>query len=119
MDYRITYTNLNPGTYTFKVKAMNNDRIWSKEITSLQITILPPFWATGWAIALYIIAGILLAYGVIRFIFRIQQKKLEEEQERATVRQQHDSFGEVDENGERHGIPANIEVDLPERRPVA
>ena len=99
MDYRkrlgtrITYTNLNPGTYTFKVKAMNNDRIWSKEITSLQITILPPFWATGWAIALYIIAGILLAYGVIRFIFRIQQKKLEEEQERATVRQQH----EVDE----------------------
>jgi len=35
---------------TFKVKAMNNDRIWSKEITSLQITILPPFWATGWAI---------------------------------------------------------------------
>ena len=64
-----------------------------KEITSLQITILPPFWATGWAIALYIIAGILLAYGVIRFIFRIQQKKLEEEQERATVRQQH----EVDE----------------------
>ena len=72
---------------------MNNDRIWSKEITSWQITILPPFWATGWAIALYIIAGILLAYGVIRFIFRIQQKKLEEEQERATVRQQH----EVDE----------------------
>ena len=103
----------------------------------MQITILPPFWATGWAIALYIIAGILLAYGVIRFIFRIQQKKLEEEQERATVRQQHevdemklrfftnvanidhDSFGEVDENGERHGIPANIEVDLSERRPVA
>ena len=93
LERRITYTNLNPGTYTFKVKAMNNDRIWSKEITSLQITILPPFWATGWAIALYIIAGILLAYGVIRFIFRIQQKKLEEEQERATVRQQH----EVDE----------------------
>mgnify|MGYP001784075828 CR=1 FL=1 len=31
----------------------------------------------------------------------------------------HDSFGEVDENGERLGIPANIEVDLPERRPVA
>ena len=85
LERRITYTNLNPGTYTFKVKAMNNDRIWSKEITSLQITILPPFWATGWAIALYIIAGILLAYGVIRFIFRIQQKKLEEEQERATV----------------------------------
>ena len=48
LERRITYTNLNPGTYTFKVKAMNNDRIWSKEITSLQITILPPFWATGW-----------------------------------------------------------------------
>lgn len=90
---RITYTNLNPGTYTFKVKAMNNDRIWSKEITDLRITILPPFWATGWAIALYIIAGVLLVYGVMWFFLRVQQKKLEEEQERAIVRKQH----EVDE----------------------
>lgn len=90
---RVTYTNLNPGTYTFQVKARNNDGVWSKEITRLEITILPPFWATGWAIALYIITGLLLAYGVVLLILRIQQKKLEEEQEKAIVRKQH----EVDE----------------------
>ena len=89
----VTFANLSPGEYTFKVKSTNSSGLWQDNEQSLQIIITPPFWATGWAIALYIIAGILLAYGVIRFIFRIQQKKLEEEQERATVRQQH----EVDE----------------------
>lgn len=88
---RVTYTNLNPGTYTFQVKARNNDGVWSKEITSLEITILPPFWATGWAIALYLIIGLLFAYGIMWFILRIQQKKME--QEKAIVRKQH----EVDE----------------------
>lgn len=90
---RVTYTNLNPGTYTFQVKARNNDGVWSKEITSLEITILPPFWATGWAIALYLIIGLLFAYGIMWFILRIQQKKMEQEQEKAIVRKQH----EVDE----------------------
>ncbi len=86
----ITYTNLNPGSYTFKVRAMNNDRIWSEETTELRITIAPPFWATGWAITLYIVAGILLVYGGLWLLFRIQQKKMEKEQERAAVRQQHE-----------------------------
>lgn len=90
---RVTYTNLNPGTYTFQVKARNNDGVWSKEITSLEITILPPFWATGWAIALYLIIGLLFAYGIMWFILRIQQKKMEQEKEKAIVRKQH----EVDE----------------------
>lgn len=90
---RVTYTNLNPGTYTFQVKARNNDGVWSKEITSLEITILPPFWATGWAIALYLIIGLLFAYGIMWFILRIQQKKMEQEKEKEKARKQH----EVDE----------------------
>lgn len=92
-ERRVTYTNLNPGTYTFQVKARNNDGVWSKEITRLKITILPPFWATGWAIVLYILMGVLLIYGVMWFSLRVQQKRLEEERERAMVRKQH----EVDE----------------------
>ena len=90
---RVTYTNLNPGTYTFQVKARNNDGLWSKEITSLEITILPPFWATGWAIALYIIIGFIVCVWNHGFILRIQQKKMEQEKEKAIVRKQH----EVDE----------------------
>ena len=43
-----TYTNLDPGEYTFKVKASNNDGIWNEEGTSLKIIILPPWWKTWW-----------------------------------------------------------------------
>ncbi len=44
----VTYTNLDPGTYYFKVKASNNDGIWNENETSLRIIILPPWWATWW-----------------------------------------------------------------------
>lgn len=90
---RVTYTNLNPGTYTFLVTARNNDGIWSKEVTRLRITLLPPFWASGWAIGFYVIGGLLLVYGAISLLFYIQSRKMREEQERASIRQQH----EVDE----------------------
>jgi ligand-binding sensor domain-containing protein/signal transduction histidine kinase/DNA-binding response OmpR family regulator len=48
-----TYTNLNPGKYLFKVKGANNEGIWNETPTVLQITILPPIWATTWAYILY------------------------------------------------------------------
>jgi signal transduction histidine kinase len=41
-----TYTNLLPGTYTFRVKASNNDGVWNEEGTAVRITITPPFWMT-------------------------------------------------------------------------
>ncbi len=37
-----TYTNLDPGTYTFKVKAANNSGVWLDEPRTLKITVLPP-----------------------------------------------------------------------------
>jgi ligand-binding sensor domain-containing protein/signal transduction histidine kinase len=43
-----TYTNLDPGEYTFRVKASNNDGVWNEEGTSLKITITPPWWGTWW-----------------------------------------------------------------------
>lgn len=61
-----TYTNLNPGKYTFKVKASNNDGVWNKEATKLKIIIKPPFWRTGYAYLLYI----LLLAGIIYLIAR-------------------------------------------------
>jgi len=50
-----TYTNLNPGEYTFLVKAANNDGIWNETPASLNIIIQPPFWRTGYAYVLYLI----------------------------------------------------------------
>jgi signal transduction histidine kinase/ligand-binding sensor domain-containing protein len=43
-----SYTNLRGGTYTLKVKAANNDGIWSQAATAMNITIVPPFWQTWW-----------------------------------------------------------------------
>jgi signal transduction histidine kinase/ligand-binding sensor domain-containing protein/CheY-like chemotaxis protein len=43
-----TYTNLSPGTYTFRVRASNNDGVWNTVGTALQIRILPAFWQTWW-----------------------------------------------------------------------
>ncbi len=43
-----TYTNLDAGVYTFKVKGLNNEGQWSDKIAELRITIAPPFWKTWW-----------------------------------------------------------------------
>jgi signal transduction histidine kinase/ligand-binding sensor domain-containing protein/CheY-like chemotaxis protein len=48
IHHQATYTNLDPGTYTFRVKASNNDGIWNEKGISVKIIILPPFWATWW-----------------------------------------------------------------------
>ncbi len=42
----ITYTNLDPGKYTFRLKASNNNSVWNEEGTSIKIIILPPWWKT-------------------------------------------------------------------------
>lgn len=42
------YTDIDPGEYTFKVKATNSDGIWNEVPTKLKIIILPPWWATWW-----------------------------------------------------------------------
>jgi signal transduction histidine kinase/ligand-binding sensor domain-containing protein/DNA-binding response OmpR family regulator len=58
---RVTYTNLNPGTYTLKVKVLGVDAVWS-DIKELQINIEPPFWRTTIAYIIYalIFAGLFL-----------------------------------------------------------
>jgi signal transduction histidine kinase/ligand-binding sensor domain-containing protein len=43
-----TYTSLDPGEYTFHVKASNNDGLWNEDGTSIRIVITPPFWQTTW-----------------------------------------------------------------------
>ena len=58
----VTYTNLSPGEYTFRVIASNNDGIWNTQGASLKIIVHPPFWRSMWAYAFYLIIIILLLY---------------------------------------------------------
>ncbi len=81
------YTSLPAGTYTFKVKACNNDGKWNEEATCLIIEITPPFWETWWFRVF--IVSILLACGIIFYKIRMYQiqkinKKLEKTVEEQT-----------------------------------
>ena len=44
----VTYSNLEPGQYIFKVKACNSDGVWNEEGAQMIITITPPWWKTWW-----------------------------------------------------------------------
>lgn len=73
----VTYTNLNPGTYFFKVKSTNADGIWNNQEASVKIIINPPWWATLWAYGLYTVL-IIIGLIVIRR-FEINRVKLRNE----------------------------------------
>ena len=68
----ITYTNLAPGHYTFRVKGSNNDDIWNEIGTAVKLTILPPWWQTWWAYLIYFTVTV----GSLVALFTIQQRKL-------------------------------------------
>lgn len=52
----VTFRNLEPGEYVFKVKASSPDAVWSDtNIASIEIIIKPPFWKTFWAYLVYLI----------------------------------------------------------------
>jgi len=63
----VTYTNLDAGTYFFKVKAANSNGIWNEQPTVLQLNILPPWWGTWWFYGLLGLSVVGLLYGFYRF----------------------------------------------------
>ncbi len=67
-----TYTNLNPGVYTFHVKASNNDGIWNEEGASIKVIIESPWYMTDWFQG----GVILLVLSVIFFVVRIRTRIL-------------------------------------------
>ncbi|HRG07836.1 MAG TPA: triple tyrosine motif-containing protein, partial [Cyclobacteriaceae bacterium] len=62
-----SYTNLDPGHYTFEVKSTNPDGYWSKNSSSLSIIIQPPYWRTWWFISLALLLVCCLLYAVHRY----------------------------------------------------
>ncbi|MBC7903740.1 MAG: response regulator, partial [Gemmatimonadaceae bacterium] len=68
-----TYTNLDPGTYTFTVIGSNNDGLWNKTGTSILVIIEPPFWLTWW----FRILSTLVFAGVILLVFFFRTKNIQ------------------------------------------
>jgi hypothetical protein len=69
-----TYTNLDPGEYTFRVKASNNDGVWNEEGTSLSLIITPPFWQTTW---FYLLAALFIGASIFG-IYRLRVRTIRE-----------------------------------------
>jgi len=75
-----TYTNLDPGTYTFRVKACNNDGKWNEDGTFVTIHITPPWWQTWWfkiSTALTILTATAVFYSLRLRAIKRQNRKLE------------------------------------------
>lgn len=84
----VTYTNLSPGHYRLLVRAVNSDGYESVSAAALDITIHPPFWATPWAILLYILLFIGAVYLVYRMIRNAERRKFNERRRQDALQKQ-------------------------------
>ncbi|WP_229239669.1 hybrid sensor histidine kinase/response regulator transcription factor [Echinicola soli] len=83
---KATYTNLDPGNYTFKVKAANNDGVWSEKAQMLDIEVLAPFWKTPLAFLVYFIIVALIVVAIQREIIAREKDRLQIAQDREEAR---------------------------------
>ncbi|MBW4889957.1 response regulator [Mucilaginibacter sp. HMF5004] len=70
-----TYTNLSPGTYTFRVKSVSTDMFTNTPQKTLIITILPPPWLTIWAYLVYfilLVIAIIIARRIITTMIKLR-----------------------------------------------
>jgi len=72
-----TYSDVSPGHYVFKVKGSNNDGIWNERGTAITIIILPPWYRTWWAYALYALVFIAVLWNFIKW----REKRVKKEAE--------------------------------------
>ncbi|OKS84644.1 hypothetical protein RG47T_0076 [Mucilaginibacter polytrichastri] len=78
VERKASYTNLDPGTYTFHVKASNNDGIWNEVGASVTIVITPPFWATWWFRLLILLIIGAIVYSIYHYrLSAIEKQKAE------------------------------------------
>ncbi len=93
-----SYTNLEPGTYEFKVIGSNAYGVWNQEGKTLKITILPPWWLTWWAYLGYAVLAVVLVLAVLGAVRkRIQSREHQKnrEKELAHAREIEKAYGEL------------------------
>lgn len=98
----VSYSNLQYGNYTFRVKVSNSDGVWNDEEVALKVLILPPFYLSIWAYCIYALLIIgCSVYAVLYFKqrsnskHRRQMEKFEQEKEREVYHAKIDFFTNV------------------------
>src|SRR5690606_24880066 len=83
----VTYSNINPGKYTFYVKSCNEDGKWNEEseYARFEFIIHPPWWQQWWVIA----SGVAVVASIIILLFRLRigsiRKKAEAKQQQIAL----------------------------------
>jgi len=81
----VSYANLNPGDYVFRVKGSNSDGVWNETGSAVYISILPPLYQRNWFRG----AGILLLAAAVvgSYLIRVKSIERNNEQLRQMVRE--------------------------------
>jgi len=99
---RARFSRLPPGEYRFHVTACNEDGVWNEAGRALVVVVLPPFWRTGWFLALSAAALLGLVGGTVHWVStrrlrrqleRLRQQEALERERGRIARDLHDQLG--------------------------
>lgn len=113
-DRTATFSHLQPGDYTLRVRATNNDGIWSAKDATLAFTVRPFFWQTVWfqvvVVAAAVVAAILgtLLANERRLRRQAEQHRRETEIERERTRIARDMHDQVGASLTQIGLLAEL-----------
>lgn len=74
-QHKATYTNIPAGTYVFRVKATNNDGVWSTTEARMRIVVHPPFWWSLPAKIFYFLLACALIYYYVHYRLRNAERR--------------------------------------------
>jgi signal transduction histidine kinase len=98
----VRYPKLPPDDYRFRVIACNEDGVWNETGSSLAITVLPPFWQTGWFLTASALALLGTIVGSVHYVStqrlkrqveRMKQREALEKERGRIARDLHDQLG--------------------------
>ena len=71
-SYTLNYNNLPSGKYRLRIRGFNGDGIMSANESSLNITMLSPWYAKAWSITLFILLGLSVILGVAIYVIKLK-----------------------------------------------
>ena len=80
-NHNVSYANIPPGKYTFRVKGANNDGLWNESGAVVEITVLPPWWKSPLAYVIYCFLAVLIFYLWFRWYKSRSEIKTAEKQQ--------------------------------------
>jgi diguanylate cyclase (GGDEF)-like protein/PAS domain S-box-containing protein len=83
----VAYTNLDPGSYVFRVRARNAAGVWNEEGASLAFEVVSPWWASTWMRFLYALIAALI---VVAVLAERRAKRAEELRHQNEIRERED-----------------------------